>query len=78
MGEIIEPVEPEDPFEDEGVTKKKKDEIEELFGDEDEDEQKRKKKKHKDELDEIYEQSLGNPDEDIYASAGLDDYDDDD
>lgn len=67
---------PDEYSEDEEEKKpEKKDIVDEIFGDEDEEAEKKKKKK-KDELDEIYEKSLGNSEEDIYATEEFERYDD--
>jgi len=70
---------PDDVHEEEELekkVKKKKDLLDELFGDEDEEEEKKVKKcKPKDEFDELYEQSKGT-DEDIYATDDFERYDD--
>lgn len=72
---------PVDEYDEEEVIDEEeaKDEFDELFGDEDEEENDADKKKHKkkDELDEIYEQSLGHPEEDIYATEDFERFDED-
>ena len=71
---------PDDVDEEEELEKKsrkKKDIVDELFGDEDEEEEKKAKKcKPKDEFDELYEQGQGNPEEDIYATEDFERYND--
>ncbi len=64
---------PDDLYEEGRKRKKKKDEIEELFGDEDDEEE--KECRPKDEFDELYEQGQGDP-EDVYANEDFENYDD--